>query len=118
LRIFFEVGLVGITLFAGLIIWQLRTLYQLINSTGGVLRTAFTGVWLGFAALLISSLSDNTISYHTYFTNPLFAILGAAYGVYLTEHPEYATVFGRQMTASRYGRGAMYGQPGYSNTTS
>jgi hypothetical protein len=31
--------------------------------------------------LLISCATDNTILYNIYFTNPLFAILGGAYGV-------------------------------------
>jgi hypothetical protein len=41
--------------------------------------------------LFISSCTDNTITYHIYFTNPLFAILGAAYGVVAAES-EPATV--------------------------
>ena len=81
LRIFFELGLVGFFLFLGVVSWQLLTLYRMIASMDeGIVRSAFVGVWLGFIAMLISCVTDNTILYHMYVTNPLFALMGAAYG--------------------------------------
>jgi hypothetical protein len=81
LRMFFELGAIGFMLFACALVLQMIVLYRRIGSTDGVVRTAFTACWLGFCVLLISCATDNTILYNIYFTNPLFAILGGAYGV-------------------------------------
>lgn len=82
LRVFFELGLVGFALFVFIGAWQLVTLYRAINNTSDdLVRTAFAAAWLGFLGLLISCLTDNTIVYHVYYVNPLFAVMGAAFGV-------------------------------------
>jgi hypothetical protein len=118
LRIFFELGLVGIVVFAGVLIWQARTVYRLIKSTDGVVQTAFTAAWLGFAGFLLSSMSDNTISYHQYYMNPLFVILGAAYGVYLRESQAFVPAPERQVAdaPTTYHGGVIFGQPRYGQT--
>lgn len=93
LRIFFELGLVGFFLFLAVVSWQLLALNRLINSLDdGIVRSAFVGVWLGLIATLISCITDNTILYHMYVTNPLFALMGAGYGAAWAERREKATM--------------------------
>jgi O-antigen ligase len=86
LRFFYELGMVGVSAFLALIVWQMLTLWRMVEASDGVVRASFAAVWLGFIALLMSCFTDNTITYHIYFTNPLFVVLGAAYGVYFAEH--------------------------------
>lgn len=81
LRLFFETGVIGLTFFVIAAIYQLVVLHRQIGSTRGAVRSAYVAVWLGFWAMLVSSATDNTILYNIYFTDSLFAILGAAYGV-------------------------------------
>jgi O-antigen ligase len=81
LRVGFELGLVGLTLFLGVFLWQLWQIRAQIQRSQGVVRTAFAAAWLGFLVLMITSFTDNTLSYNLWYMNPLFAILGGAYGV-------------------------------------
>jgi O-antigen ligase len=81
LRIFYELGLIGLFLFIAVMTWQMVTLRVQISKTDGIVRETFTAAWLGFWALLLSCVTDNTIIYHVFYINPLFAVLGAAYGV-------------------------------------
>ncbi len=81
LRVGFELGLVGVVLFVGSLLWQLWDLRRRIRRSGGTLRTAFTASWLGLVVLMITAFTDNTLSYNLWYMNPLFAVLGAAYGV-------------------------------------
>jgi O-antigen ligase len=81
LRLFFETGVIGLAFFVFAAIYQLVVLHRLIGSTRGAVRSAYVAVWLAFWAMLVSSATDNTILYNIYFTDSLFAILGAAYGV-------------------------------------
>jgi len=81
LRLFFETGVVGLTFFLIAAISQLVTLRRRIVESRSVVRTAYTAVWLGMWAMLVSSATDNTILYNIYYTDLLFAVLGAAYGV-------------------------------------
>jgi O-antigen ligase len=82
LRIFFEFGLIGFALFVSVCAWQLSVIRRQIDArSGGAVRTAFSAAWLGFCVMLITCTTDNTIIYNVLFTNPLFAVLGAAFGV-------------------------------------
>lgn len=82
LRIFYELGFVGLGLFACVMTWQLITLRrQIALAQDDRVREMFAAAWLGFCALLLSCTTDNTIIYHVYYNNPLFALVGAAYGV-------------------------------------
>jgi O-antigen ligase len=81
LRVGFELGLVGVCLFVGVLIWQTRDVWVHMKRSQGVLRTAFAASWLGLMVLMISSWTDNTLSYNLWYMNPLFAVMGAAYGV-------------------------------------
>lgn len=81
LRIFFELGMIGVALFVAAGVWQLVALYLRVNRSKGIVRTAFVACWLGFCVLFISCATDNTILYNIYYTNLLFAVLGGAYGV-------------------------------------
>ena len=65
--------------------WQLLTLRRQIGETQGIARTALAGAYLGICALLITCLTDNTITYNLFYTDPLFALLGSAYGLLATE---------------------------------
>jgi len=85
LRIGFEVGVLGLALFAVVIGCQFFDLYRRIQTSDGVVRSALAAAWVGLVMLLASSFFENTITYHIYFTNPLFAILGGAYGVLWAE---------------------------------
>jgi len=44
-------------------------------------RYAFAAALLGWFVFLISACTDNPLIYAVWFTNPLFALMGAAYGV-------------------------------------
>ncbi len=81
LRVGFELGLVGLGLFIAALLWQLWDIRRHIARSRGAVRTAFTASWLGLLVLMITSCTDNTLSYNLWFMNPLFAVLGAAYGV-------------------------------------
>jgi O-antigen ligase len=87
LRIGFELGWAGLALFAVAMLWQLLGLGLRLGRAEGTLRTAYAAAWLGFWGLLITSMSDNTIVYNAFYTNPLFVVLGAAYGVAIAESP-------------------------------
>ena len=81
LRVWYECGVVGLTIFMGVLLWQIVHLQRQIARSKGICRCAFTASLLGLLALLIASLTDNTIVYNLWYMNPLFAVMGAAYGV-------------------------------------
>jgi O-antigen ligase len=85
LRVIFELGWVGLAIFVSVYVWQLYALWEPARMTTGILRSAFVAAWLGFWMLLITSATDNTIIYNLFYTDPLFAMLGAAWGVYAQE---------------------------------
>jgi O-antigen ligase len=85
LRILFEQGWVGLSIYLCTVVTYFIMLWKRIAETDGLLRSAFLSAWLAFCMLLITSLTDNTIVYNLYYTDPLFAVLGAAYGVLATE---------------------------------
>jgi O-antigen ligase len=80
LRVFYELGLVGLALFIVVIVWQLFDVRRQIAETDDIVQTTFSAAWLGLCAMLISCLTDNTLIYTVLYTDPLFALLGAAYG--------------------------------------
>ena len=80
LRVFYELGAVGFALTAVVCAWQLLALERRIKSRDDdLVRTAFSAGWLGFWAMLVSCCTDNTMAYVMY-VNPLFVVIGAAYG--------------------------------------
>ncbi len=81
LRIGFELGVVGLGIFLTVVVWQAHQLRIEIAQSTGPTRRAFAAVWLGFAGFLILAISDNPLVYNLWYMNPLFALLGAAYGV-------------------------------------
>jgi len=91
LRLFFETGVIGLAFFVFAAIYQLVVIHRQIGSTRGAVRSAYVAVWLAFWAMLVSSATDNTILYNIYFTDSLFAILGAAYGVTAAVHAGVST---------------------------
>ncbi|HVU88295.1 MAG TPA: O-antigen ligase family protein [Pirellulales bacterium] len=82
LRVFFELGIVGEVIFVFAMLWQLVFLYRHTQIARGLTRSTFVAAFMGWCALMISSGSDNTIIYNIYFTNLLFALIGAANGVF------------------------------------
>jgi hypothetical protein len=81
LRIIFEQGIVGIALFVGVAVAQIWALRQLVARHRGEVRMAFASAYLGLIVLLVVAFTDNPISYGVWYMHPLFAVLGAAYGV-------------------------------------
>jgi O-antigen ligase len=81
LRVGFELGLVGLAVYLFVLVWQLSDLAVCLRSSEGITRPAFAAAWMGLLVLVISSLTDNTLGYNLWYTNPLFAVLGAAHGV-------------------------------------
>jgi O-antigen ligase len=81
LRLFYELGVIGLALFVGIVGWLLWDLRREVRRTSGVVQQAFGGAWLGLAAFLLIALTDNPIVYHVWYMNPVFALLGAAYAV-------------------------------------
>lgn len=96
LRVFYEFGIVGFALTAAVCGWQLLALRRQISLRGDdMARTAFTAGWLGFWAMLVSCATDNTIAYVMY-VNPLFIMIGAAYGAARGEARESAAAATRE----------------------
>ncbi len=85
LRVIFEQGLVGLLLFLAVILGQMVILRKKLRSCQGELRRAFAASYLGLFALLIVSITDNALVYGNWYMHPLFAVLGAAYGVEKSE---------------------------------
>lgn len=88
LRIGFELGLVGLGAFLVAILIQMVSLrWEMIRSKG-IVRYAFAAVLLGWTMFLLAACTDNPLIYAVWFTNPLFALMGAAYGVVTREPRE------------------------------
>lgn len=118
LRVFFELGLVGLALYLAIIVWQLFNLRRQIAESDGIVRTTFSAAWLGLLAMLISCLTDNTMIYTTLYTNPLFALLGAAYGAAWFERQQATSASAiepaesRRVSSRLISRRARRGAPG------
>jgi O-antigen ligase len=80
LRIGFELGLVGLTIFACVIAWQVLDLYLRLRRSTGVAQRGYAAALLGLLLFLVTACTDNPLVYNLWYMNPLFALLGAAYG--------------------------------------
>jgi O-antigen ligase len=87
LRVGFEVGVVGLAVFLLVLLWQVCDLWARIHRSRGVVRTAFAAAWLGLLVFVIAAFTDNPLGYNLWYTNPLFAVLGAAYGADVRRGP-------------------------------
>ena len=81
LRIWFELGLLGLSVFLLAALAQMISLGREMSQAKGIVRYAFAAALLGWFVFLISACTDNPLIYAVWFTNPLFALMGAAYGV-------------------------------------
>lgn len=81
LRVVFELGFVGLACFLCVIAWQSVSLQRHIRQHTELLQQAFAAVWLAWLMFLATSLTDNTLIYAAAYMNPMFVLLGAAYGV-------------------------------------
>jgi O-antigen ligase len=90
LRIGFEQGLVGLVIFLSVMAWQLRDLTRQIGRSDGYAKRAFAASFLGLLIFLLTSVTDNTLAYNLWYVNPLFAVMGAAYGVARCGGPDSA----------------------------
>jgi O-antigen ligase len=110
LRIGFELGLVGLAIFLVVMGWQLFAIRRLLTQrqpqaetgnralsrgttpprmdhpTGAatqarVVQHALSAAFLGLVVFLIMACTDNPLTYNIWFTNPVFVLLGGAYGV-------------------------------------
>jgi O-antigen ligase len=82
-RIGFEQGLIGLTIFVSVVGWQLLDLLRGSAVSTGLARQTFVASFLGLLALTITCITDNTLVYNLSYTDPLFALMGAAYGFHL-----------------------------------
>jgi O-antigen ligase len=87
LRIGYELGLVGLAIFLPLVVWQLASLKRLLPTTTGPVRCAAAAGMIGLLLFLITAVTDNPLIYNLWFMNPLFAVIGAAYGAARGLHP-------------------------------
>ncbi|WP_442511041.1 O-antigen ligase family protein [Novipirellula sp. SH528] len=81
LRVFYETGVVGFTIFVFVAIWQTISLFLRVRSSTGLVQQTYLAAWLGWLLFLINATTGNPISYNLWFMNPLFVLMGAAYGV-------------------------------------
>jgi O-antigen ligase len=81
LRIYFEQGLVGLAIFLAVLVWQFWELFRQCGRATGLTQHVFVACFLGFLVLAITSITDNTLIYNVSYTDPLFTLLGSAYGV-------------------------------------
>ena len=80
LRIGFDGGLVGLSVFFAVVAWQIVDFRRRIAQTSGIRQQVFAAAYLGFFVFLITSLTDNTLVYNLWYMDPLFVLMGAAYG--------------------------------------
>ncbi|MCA9149685.1 MAG: O-antigen ligase family protein [Planctomycetales bacterium] len=81
LRLFFETGIIGFTLFWSTMYWQYRNAVRRALATDGLLRAGFGAAALGIIGFAILCLTDNVLIYNLYYNNMLFGMLGLCYGV-------------------------------------
>lgn len=82
LRVYFESGMVGFTIFILVALWQTVNLFLCIQRSTGIVQRFFVAAWLGWLLFLMNATTGNPISYNLWFMNPLFVLMGAAYGVH------------------------------------
>ncbi|MFV1966743.1 MAG: O-antigen ligase family protein [Pirellulaceae bacterium] len=81
LRVLFELGVVGLTLFLAVVAWQTVYLFRMLRNKEGVLQHALAAAIMGWLIFLVTSLTDNTLVYAAAYMNPLFALIGGGCGV-------------------------------------
>jgi O-antigen ligase len=81
LAIGFELGLVGLSLFLAVFFWQFAGLWRRMRQSDGIVRDAFAVGMLGLIVLALNACTDNPLGYNLWFMDPLFVLIGAAYGV-------------------------------------
>jgi hypothetical protein len=79
--VWFETGVIGLVLFVGVFFWLMKQVHSRMSEADGVLREAFAAAFLGMLVFAINACTDNPLQYNLWFTNPLFALIGACYGV-------------------------------------
>jgi O-antigen ligase len=77
----FELGLVGLSLFSAVFVGQFVGLWLGMKKTDGITRDAFAIGMLGMIVLALNACTDNPLAYNLWFMDPLFVLIGAAYGV-------------------------------------
>jgi O-antigen ligase len=92
LRLGYELGIVGLVFYVGLVLWQLWWLARLVRTNEGVVRQAAAAAWMGWAAFLIVAVSDNPLMYTLCFMTPIFVLAGAANSVARQAGPATSTV--------------------------
>jgi O-antigen ligase len=80
LRVGFETGLVGLALFLSAAVAQFISLWRLKNRYGGLAEIVCSAGILGGLLFMVCALTDNPLTYAIWVTNPLFLLIGAAYG--------------------------------------
>jgi O-antigen ligase len=101
LRVFLELGVVGLAIFLLTLAWQLFDIRRRIvriprdpqtrRYVYDPAQSAWVAAWLGLCAFLLTACTDNPLIYNIWFMNPLFAVIGAAYGLASPPQPR-ATV--------------------------
>jgi hypothetical protein len=91
LRVFLELGLVGVAIFLPTLVWQLVDIRRRIvriprdprsrRYVHDPAQCAWVAAYLGLGAFLLTACTDNPLVYNIWFMDPLFAVLGAAYGL-------------------------------------
>ena len=81
LRVAFEVGFIGASLFVLALLWQLFDLWRICRTDTQHANWPATAAFLGFVTLALIAVTDNPIIYGVWFMNPLFALLGIAYSI-------------------------------------
>lgn len=80
-RVLYDLGGLGLAMFLLLLLWQSADLVRGFRQSGGATRCAFTASLLGLFVFLFTAATDNPLVYHLWYMNPLFALIGAAYGM-------------------------------------
>lgn len=88
LRIGFELGLTGLAIFVLAIIWQLNDLVRMARESSGLLQQTSAACVLGIVFFLLVATTDNPLVYNLWYTDPLFALIGGAYGAAAACSPE------------------------------
>jgi O-antigen ligase len=85
LRLFYELGFLGLGCFAVVVLWQCSDLLRKMQRAEGESRRLFSAAFLGLMYYAMLASTDNPVVYCAIFTNPLFALMGAAYGLSVGE---------------------------------
>jgi len=80
LRVGFELGLVGLAIFVLVFAWQTWELWKGTRTTSGWTRAAYGSAFMGMVVFWINAATDNPVGYNLWYMDPLFALIGAAYG--------------------------------------